>query len=359
MKFSDLCQQVVEATSTRFKAPKGSGSLPESLLSHMIGPILEGHNWKLENRESGLHCSQMSDFCPRRGVLSTLFPIDDAQNVDPLTRLRFDTGRALHSLFQNYYLGPSGILVGAWKCSRCGRIVGDYAAGKLVPMPVNTCGCGMRPKRLKSWKAAVSPTDPKASWCKACIWPSKWPLDRHCQLCYLGNGWVYQEPMVKDAVWGLVGHCDGVLRLSGGDMLLELKTIGPKGYPKLTKPFAAHEVQAQLYMHYMGIHQMLFVYIDKANTTPDFLKEYVLAYDPSVVEEVLAKVRLYWRSLAEDSLPPRNPFCERVRGRRACAWRSYCFDPATLATIQDEFAKVVLSDAVVEALEEESDVEGS
>lgn len=57
--------------------------------------------------------------------------------------------------------------------------------------------------------------------------------------------------------------CDGILRILGEYYLLEIKSSELKSFDKLTEPKPQHVEQAKTYGVLLGLHKVLFMYIDR------------------------------------------------------------------------------------------------
>jgi len=301
---ADLTDLLGDSSSERFS----------DLVSRTVKGVLSSLNWVPSDRSPGVHCSEMYKFCPRRKMFEELDPIDGAKDVDALTMARFNLGTALHDLYQNQYLGPSGILLGRWECKRCGFTVGGTDRDSWLPMPSGPCE-----KCLETAKCE-------------CIWSDDCSVEKHCQLCPLGGFWRYVELPVRDEETGYVGHTDGILNTDPLS-LLELKSAGPRSYRYLKKPYDSHVLQASLYMRPLGLDQARIVYIDKANEDDNIVKEFVVDYDEAAVERALALVRSYNAAREAKEFPPRILGCDT----RNCPWASRCFDDDYVDALIEEW----------------------
>lgn len=293
---------------------------PAHLVSDSLKRMLRSLNWVPSDRDPGLHCSEMHGFCPRKKLFGLLDPLDGVGDVDALTMARFNFGTALHSLYQNRYLGPSGLLLGRWRCKRCGREVGGAEREQWSPMPKGPC-----------------PDCFKTKACD-CVWPEKSVVEKHCQLCPQGDYWRYVElPVVEkeDGEVLYIGHTDGVLA-TNPHSLLELKSAGPKSYQFLKKPYDSHVLQANLYMRPLRLTQARIVYIDKGNEDPNLVKEFVIRYDEALVERTLALIRQYRAAEKSKKFPPRLLGCDT----RNCPWASRCFDDVYVDELIEEWSGV-------------------
>lgn len=274
------------------------------LLSGYLKTAIKALHTAPSNRAPGFHCSELAKFCPRQKVLSDIFPLpaDQTDTFDSLVHARFNYGSALHDWYQNRYLGPAGLLIGRWECIHCGHIVGSKTRDGWLVMPRGVCSdCRME--------------------CDDCIWPEKDARNKCCQLCPHGGDWKYKEIPVEGPGGAYTGHTDGVVLLDGSQMLLELKSCGPRAYATLREPYPQHIVQANLYMGALGLNKALIVYIDKANEDPCLVKEFVFGFSQQSMDKTLASIELYKSSLQTKKLPGRT-FCDT----KQCPWARHCYD---------------------------------
>lgn len=171
-------------------------------------------------RESGFHPSQAHGFCPRLPALARRFPRPEAGHVSPSLRMTFDWGSAWHQWAQDHYFGPMGVLWGTWRAPCCGRIEAGF-----LPAPCAKC----HPDGLiRAWHAAGA------------------------EGAAFGGFWNYREPKFRIEAEGIVGRCDGWLRLDRTEFgpvdLLEIKTINGRGFSRLMSANEGHAFQSRVYM---------------------------------------------------------------------------------------------------------------
>lgn len=264
------------------------------ILSQMLLQILSMKKYAPNNRADGLHCSEMGYYCPRREVLKNLFNIQEEKDITPSSQFVFDTGTIFHKIFQDQYWGPLGILIGKWRCQRCGKVIGTDQ--EMVPMPINACEC------IREKDATDKP-------CKDCIWKEDSVLQRHCQLCYKWGNWTYEEIGVFCPELNLTGHADGILLLNGKKILLEMKTIRSDLHEKITSPYYSHIVQVNLYMWLLNLTQAIIVYIDKGGKAAEIIKVFPVDFDENVIKRVQYLINLTKQSLETHTLPRRLKEC--------------------------------------------------
>lgn len=230
-------------------------------------------NIKESSRAAGYHPSELYGLCIRRMIFSKLLPVGGG-SIEPQLRRIFDNGTALHSWYQNRYLGPMRVLYGSWKCKLCGKTT----EGFMPAMPCDKCG---------------------------------------------GNGWRYVETGVKHEELGIIGHYDGELRINDKRYLLEMKTTS--AFDRLSKkPSDAHIYQTQIYMWLSGIPFGLILYIDKFRSR---LKEHVFPFDPTIEDDVRKNIGLVEKAWKKRILPAKECFTETAGKKRYCPFIETCFDP--------------------------------
>lgn len=287
MSFADVVKEnVAELPAPKTKEKKVV--VAEPVVVEPLHAFLKDLDEVEDDRAPGLHVSSMFYVCPRQFVIETLNPGAVPDPIDSVTRARFDIGHAMHDWYQNKYLGPMGILKGAWKCTGCGKRFQGF-------MPKEHCDC-KNPSRCEH----------------DCIWPKKTKLGKICQLCpRRPNEWKFMEIWVRETDLGIVGSSDGIID-RGEEHVLEMKTIDPDMYRNLTDAYAAHKYQTRIYMWLLGIPKGVVLYIEKSARGPRVAKEFSITQDPAVEQDVRRKVGIIKKAMADRVLPP----CE---GKRLCA----------------------------------------
>lgn len=152
--------------------------------------------------------------CDRRILFVGMEKIyTDRIQRDPKGVLLMDLGSALHEVIQEELLGPSGNLLGHWRCPTChGRRSKRY---------------DVYPKEFCTNKVMVTP-DGGEPWEVSCA-------EKQAYLKSRGNAyWKYEEIALKDEARNLSGRVDGVwLEIGGGWYVLEIKSIDTKVFNDL------------------------------------------------------------------------------------------------------------------------------
>ena len=97
------------------------------------------------------------------------------------------------------------------------------------------------------------------------------------------------------------GRADAIVGIEGKPYVLEIKSSSQFKFTKLNAPEPDHLKQVQLYMHYFKVPQAILLYEDK--NTQD-LKEFIVQYDPDLVQEVLKDFEILKEQLDKNIIPP-------------------------------------------------------
>jgi hypothetical protein len=263
--------------------------------------------------DSFWHCSMVSrDMCPRYETILRVMPKNTIplRNISADLHKRFDIGTAVHSWWQNKYLGPMGVLYGIWKCSKCHNLVTGF-------MPQHSCICS----------------------------------EDH-------GKWEYVELTltVPLAEKPLRGHCDGVIKdpITGEWYLVELKTCDPFVFSKLTEPDPNYIDQVILYLYILlrwwtkipggrkefeDIKFGRIVYINKStgktkefDIKPDHVRAATLLSRLTTVTETL----LQHKNGVNVPLPEKHGHCTSMLEPRAknCNLAMACFQSDTIKDIK-------------------------
>lgn len=232
-----------------------------------------------------LHPSEIikKDFCHRASYfLLRGYP---KMTSNPNLRLQsiFDTGHQVHAKWQSWFQ-DMGVLHGKFKCLVCQRI---------------------------TW--GTSP--------------------EQCEHCFRNDLLEYAEVTLKDDSLRIAGHTDGWVKGIGNDALIEIKSIGPgtirygnpalmaeaegdlmKAWGRITRPFADHVLQGQMYLELMNrmgmtddngepVNEIVFLYELKADQS---FKEFSVKRDYSLVEHIFARARKIVNAVEAEKAPKCN-----------------------------------------------------
>jgi len=296
---------------------------PQKLVSSVERHLLKTPS---ETRAVGVHPSAAAHphWCRRASYYSLSGAEAEVLPRSLVMEMVFDTGHDAHRKWQAWFR-QMGVLKGLWGCTECGR----------------------------TW-AGVSPVQ-----CPACGQTK----DAHIE---------YLEVPLTNKEYLLVGHADGEIALPDlGDPLIEIKTIGtgtlryeaPELINKYTythedlngtfhtvtdwealwrgirRPFGSHLRQGMLYLFMSGKKSIHYIYEPKFVTA--YPKEFVIKYEPSLIEDVLEGCLVVKGALAKDRPPKRPEWASpEVDGCKRCSYRSVCYETSRRPDADDIGAPV-------------------
>ena len=232
--------------------------------------------------------SRLFDFCPRETALAAKHRIVRERAIFANLKYMFVIGQAVHDAFQNYIMGPLGLIYGAWRCHECATLSGAYPDNRV---------------RM----------------------PAKCPKCRTRQSAERGFNFSYVEDEIVDATCGFVSHPDGY---DDKGNIWEFKSIGGSF---ANKPKAEHMVQVQANMHVQHIVRSApvkcarLVYIEKsALGVLDGVHEFQVPYDRAFAAKHYAKALELAQFFIDGTLP--KMVCESTTCARAdrCGVRAFC-----------------------------------
>jgi hypothetical protein len=244
-----------------------------------------------------LHPSELSkkDWCGRAAVYKITGAASSEESF-AFGRLNvFEEGHAIHHKWQTW-LWKAGVLSGSWECRNCHHY----------------------------W-SALAPTT-----CPDCA----------------SDDLVYREVPISNDELRIIGHADGEVVDSEGRALIEIKSVGlgtvrfekptmfadySNGtltldglWKNIKTPFASHIRQGNLYMHCTGVHTIVFIYEWKPTQE---VKEFVLKYNPQVVEPLIENCKSVIQALDEGTVPERPEWAinNKCRGCQYCPYKKVCW----------------------------------
>lgn len=130
------------------------------------------------------------------------------------------------------------------------------------------------------------------------------------------------------------GRADAIIGFEGKPYVLDIKSIASFGFQKLNEPKDEHIKQLQLYLHYFKIPQGILLYENKDTQE---LKEFLIRYDPKLVQGLLEEFEALREQIKKDIIPmipaklggwPRWPcqyceyldLCKRVEKSKLKKW---------------------------------------
>jgi len=252
-------------------------------------------------RSIAFHPSMLYDFCMRWHYFMYKHSERLKQiALNPLLRVIFDIGRAIHKKAQEEWFGRSGLLYGKWKCYKCNNTVKGF-------YPDFFCKC----QECKSENPRINAF----------------------------NKWCYIEPSIKVKDLWLEASIDGLVYFNKEFFLLELKTINESGfrYCKLSKK---NKFQTQIYLNLLQTVKMdipkpkraFVVYINKncIETGINFetyfpMKAYVVELDREAKEQwqfTTGKIKKCISYIEKDEVPPYSR-CS-AKQRKDCIFKDLC-----------------------------------
>lgn len=256
---------------------------------------------KEEDRSGEWHPSGFCLMCAREQVLRVALkkPVRE-EIISPQTKRIWDIGTAIHSIYQNEYFGPMGILWGKWVCGSC---------------------------ELETW--GFRP-------------------DGDCVRCRRGGRYTYGEVPVKAKLpqceKPVVGRSDGILYVEGEWLVLEIKSINQDGCRFLKGPYPSAISQADIYGELIrqklvlaprGVHiptpkRKLVLYVNKNDSTH---REFILPLDSEAAKMRLAQPMEFEKGVATKKIPDKWPACvdKTKNPAKKCPMKNYCFKDLTWA----------------------------
>lgn len=189
-----------------------------------------------------IHPSEMVqwDWCPRATWLRLKTSIHTPEALTLRPALIFAEGDTIHEKWQRW-LREMGVLWGRWECPACETVA-------------------------LSWSSDLD------------------ALFKCYQTASGKHLWKYKEVPFDDPAYRIKGHADGVVRTTGGEVvLIEIKSIGPgtlrmlellpegssddegsDKFSKITRPLRSHFIQTQVYLRLLEQYEELIGEISRA-----------------------------------------------------------------------------------------------
>lgn len=141
----------------------------------------------------------------------------------------------------------------------------------------------------------------------------------HVQL--LKSEFPFQETIDDFTISGRIDNLL-LIKASGKEILVEVKSTGDIGFVREAAPH--NVVQLQLYMHLVGVHNGILLYIDKKNLQS---KVFVVDYKKEEAEKILERFKLLHGALTEDKMPePEARSASKTLWMcRFCEYRDKCY----------------------------------
>lgn len=143
-------------------------------------------------------------------------------------------------------------------------------------------------------------------------------------LCERAGVLLSREVAIQDKANRLLGHADGIVRISGIKYLLEIKTISERGFSGLNEVKEAHKQQTHAYMKSLNLPGAIVVYYNKGNSDT---KEFFVAYSQTYyARKVAPRIDKYFACKQAKQLPPKEGTSPYGMPCGYCAFRKLCFD---------------------------------
>jgi len=226
--------------------------------------------------ESWFSVSRVSTMCPRSLVMASRLGIPFADDLDAQARWSMDRGTAMHAVFQERWLGPSGWLFGGWSCPECAKLHGGDGKDR--------------------WSVRLENAVPLPARCERCGHPS----GRH-------DPFRFVEPYGMDSQLRVRGRSDGFLKLPGrGFEVMDLKFTARLDLVRFA-PKPDHVSQIYWYLDAFSLRTGRLVYVDPgAKKVEEAMVEHTVNFDPNVMQREKEKVRVAREALRDNSksVPP-------------------------------------------------------
>ena len=309
---------------------KSVGSEPETPgLPNMIGTITKHivHRETLPRfHRDGWYPSGLHDMCARQHVLQDRLNIaEEEPDFGPGLLRIFGFGHAIHRFYQEDMLGPAGMLIGNWRCSRCHHTVWGL-------MPKDSCpqchftdqgGANLTPEDCTSNCSDDNPFERN---------DDSTETRGGCVHCGIWGKWEYKEPKLTIKTKGkpIVGRCDGIYPEEPWNPepygVLDIKTINSRGFDALLHVKDKDKTQVNIYMHELKLSSGAVLYVNK-NTSAE--KFYDVPEDKPRVLNILGDTNAVARCLADGDEPlPSRKKCKNLSDKlaRKCPVAKECFE---------------------------------
>jgi CRISPR/Cas system-associated exonuclease Cas4 (RecB family) len=234
-------------------------------------------------------------------------------------------------------------------------LIGDYQIknaerDKAHLHPSEICKRDWCP-RSSYYKISGLPTPPeRLSLQRMNIFEEGHSIHRKWQKWFKDAGILVQDEVpVLDEMHRIIGHADAIIEDKHGKAVVEIKSVGvgtirmedyglfaPYAKKEITIdelwnrvkfPFDSHVRQVQLYMSCLKIEDALILYEWKP--TQD-VKEFVVKFQPDIVDSILASCHSVVRAL-EEQVPPNRPvwLSQEHRICKACPFKTECWNESS------------------------------
>jgi len=251
----------------------------EWLLPMLLEELASSRQVEPPKHDSWFSVSRVPVACPRALVMISRLGLPMTDNLTPKNRWAMDRGSAIHSVFQERWLGPMGWLKGGWVCSYCAHMHGG--------------------KDQDLWSVRLENAVFLPEKCEKC--EKKW--NRFEPFSFVEPYSGHQAPIK------VRGRNDGFLCLPGcGIEVMDLKTTSRLDLVKLA-PKPDHVEQVQWYLDAEKLHRGRIVYMDPgAKTIEASIVEHKIEFDPQLMHRQKERVIALRKALKDEARPvPRCP----------------------------------------------------
>ncbi len=112
-----------------------------------------------------------------------------------------------------------------------------------------------------------------------------------------------------------------LLKIEGRKVLVEVKSTSSLAY--VNEPSEAYVMQLQLYMHQVGVHDGMILYIEK-NTLQ--AKWFNVGYDKDIAMDTIERFQVLHESLINDEMPEAESKIDEKKSWlcKSCQWKDKC-----------------------------------
>lgn len=209
-----------------------------------------------------------------------------------------DAGTAIHEMEQQKYFGPSGKVLGFWRCSNCGRVIKEIAH-----RPEQPC---QNEVSVRSWGKDLS---------TEIIRP-----------CAKFGTWLYEEARGIDTEFDISWKVDLIVEVPEGRIIVDDKTMNSERWGALEEPQAKDATQLQIYLWQLKAEHGILRYINTGDHQKD-PKHFYLARDTKVEMWVKSYIRTVRELVAANRWEDIGGVCDKptqVRAKR-CPFSFLCF----------------------------------
>jgi hypothetical protein len=209
-----------------------------------------------------------------------------------------DAGTAIHEMEQQKYFGPSGKVLGFWKCSNCKTVVEE-----ISHMPESPC------------QNEVSVRSKTKDFASEIIRP-----------CAKFGTWLYEEARGIDTEFDVSWKVDLIVEVPEGRIIVDDKTMNSERWGALEEPQPKDATQLQIYLWLLGAEHGILRYINAGDHQKD-PKHFYLARDTKVERWVKNYIKTVRELVASNRWEDIGGVCDKptqVRAKR-CPFSFLCF----------------------------------